>query len=58
MASIIVREVRAEERLIEHEESEVLALLTEMNTRLERLEERGDAAPSDDRQRAARVGRR
>jgi voltage-gated potassium channel Kch len=58
MASMIVREVRAEERLIEHEESEVLALLTEMNTRLERLEERGDAAPSDDRQRAARVGRR
>lgn len=38
MASMIVREVRAEERLIEREESEVLALLTEMNGRLQRLE--------------------
>jgi voltage-gated potassium channel len=58
VASMIVREVRAEERLIEREESEVLALLAEMNARLERLERREDASPSDDRQRAARAGRR
>lgn len=58
VASMIVREVRAEERLIEREESEVLALLAEMNARLERLERREGASPSDDRQRAARAGRR
>jgi voltage-gated potassium channel len=38
MASIIVGEVQAEERLIQREETEVLALLTELNERLERLE--------------------
>jgi voltage-gated potassium channel len=38
MASIIVGEVRAEERLIEREETEVLTLLHELNERLERLE--------------------
>ncbi|HXV33530.1 MAG TPA: potassium channel family protein [Gaiellaceae bacterium] len=38
MASIIVGEVRAEERLIEREETEILALLSELNERLERLE--------------------
>ena len=38
MASIIVGEVRAEERLIEREETEILALLAELNERLERLE--------------------
>ena len=40
MASIIVGEVKAEERLLEREESEILALLTELNDRLARLEER------------------
>jgi len=38
MASLIIGEVRAEERLIEREESEVLALLAELNARVERLE--------------------
>jgi voltage-gated potassium channel Kch len=38
MASIIVGEVKSEERLIEREESEILALLAELNERLERLE--------------------
>jgi voltage-gated potassium channel len=40
LASIIVGEVKAEERLIEREESEILALLGELNDRLARLEER------------------
>ena len=57
MASMIVREVRAEERLIEREESEVLTLLAEMNRRLKRLESLADASPSGDRPRAARAGR-
>jgi hypothetical protein len=38
MASIIVGEVRAEERLIQREETEVLALLADLSRRLERLE--------------------
>jgi voltage-gated potassium channel Kch len=38
MASVIVGEVRAEEQLIEREESEVLTLLTELSERMERLE--------------------
>lgn len=38
MASLIIGEVRAEEDLIEREESEILALLTELNARVERLE--------------------
>ncbi|HEY7560723.1 MAG TPA: ion channel [Gaiellaceae bacterium] len=58
MASMIVREVQAEERLIEREESEALTLLAEINTRLERLERNTDASPNDDRRRAARAGRR
>jgi voltage-gated potassium channel Kch len=57
MASMIVSEVREEERLIEREESEVLSLLTEMNRRLERLERLADASPSGDRPRAGRAGR-
>jgi hypothetical protein len=39
MASLIIGEVRAEERLIEREEGEVLALLAELNARVERLEQ-------------------
>jgi hypothetical protein len=38
MASLILGEVREEERLIEREESEVVTLLGELNERLERLE--------------------
>jgi voltage-gated potassium channel len=40
MAAIIVGEVKTEEELIEREESEILALLGELNERLARLEER------------------
>jgi voltage-gated potassium channel len=46
MASIIIGEVRAEERLIEREETEILALLSELNERLERLE-RPDAGQAE-----------
>jgi voltage-gated potassium channel len=38
MASLILGEVKAGEELIEREESEILALLTELNARVERLE--------------------
>jgi voltage-gated potassium channel len=38
MASLILGEVREEERLIEREESEVVTLLGELNERLERIE--------------------
>jgi voltage-gated potassium channel len=58
MASMIVREVRAEERLIEREEGEVLNLLVEMNARLERLERLAGASPNGDLQRAGQAGRR
>jgi voltage-gated potassium channel Kch len=40
MASIIVGEVKTEEQLLEREETEILALLGELNDRLARLEER------------------
>lgn len=58
MASMIVREVRAEERLIEREEGEVLNHLVEMNARLERLERLAGASPSGDLQRPGQAGRR
>jgi voltage-gated potassium channel Kch len=38
MATVIVGEVQAEEKLIEQEESEILNLLAELSQRLERLE--------------------
>jgi hypothetical protein len=38
MATVIVGQVRAEEELIEREESEILTLLAELSRRLERLE--------------------
>jgi hypothetical protein len=58
MASMIVREVRAEERLIEREEGEVLNLLVEMNARLERLERLAGASPSGGLRQAGQAGRR
>jgi voltage-gated potassium channel len=59
MASIIIGEVRAEERLIEREETEVLALLAELNERLERVERAvaGEPVSPSGRARGARAGR-
>jgi voltage-gated potassium channel len=54
MASIIIGEVRAEERLIEREETEVLALLADLSRRLERLER---AVAGDDGVRVGPTGR-
>ncbi len=41
LASIIVGEVRTEERLIQREETEIIELLAELSARLDRLERVG-----------------
>jgi voltage-gated potassium channel len=46
MATVIVGQVRAEEELIEREESEILTLLAELSRRLERLERAADVKDS------------
>jgi voltage-gated potassium channel len=45
MATVILGEVRAEEELIEREESEILSLLSELNERLQRLEQAAGVNP-------------
>jgi len=45
MATVILGEVRAEEELIEREESEILSLLSELNERLRRLEQAAGVNP-------------
>jgi hypothetical protein len=45
MATVILGEVRAEEQLIEREESEILSLLAELNERMERLERASGIEP-------------
>lgn len=45
MATVILGEVRAEEELIEREESEIVSLLSELNERLQRLEQAAGVNP-------------
>lgn len=45
MATVILGEVRAEEQLIQREESEILSVLSELNERLERLEQAAGVNP-------------